>query len=646
MCGIAGIIGTVDEPNRRALLAMTAALVHRGPDATDVWQSDADADGHGCLLGFRRLSILDLSAAADQPMTDPVGGQTLVFNGEIYNYRELRDELVGRGESFTSSGDTAVLLRSLALDGLAACSRLRGMFAFGLWDPGNRQLTLARDPHGIKPLYVCRNPDPRGAWSVVFASEVRAIVASGLLGRPRLDPAAVESVLWNGFVMGPGTAIAGVSSILPGATTTIDRRGRDVGSSSYWSMPGSAPPSSSEELANTLRETVRLHLASDVPLGVFLSGGVDSGVVANLAQRVSGAQPVQTFTLAFEEEALSEGAAARAIADAIGTEHQEILLTESDFVAGLSHAVDSLDQPTFDGLNSYVMAKAVRDAGLTVALAGTGGDELFGGYETFRQLPAASAWNRRMRHVPDAARQAMAAAVKRAKQRGRSGPVPPQSRWAKLPAMVAAGDDMVALYQLSYALFLPDLQRELLADGVPTTLDRGLSADMAARLETEVTGRSSLTAISILEQRCFLGERLLRDSDAASMAASLELRVPLVDHVLTGAVNRLDDRLRYNPVGRKQALRNAGLDGLDPALFERPKQGFQLPFDDWIRQHLGGAMEETMRDSAATSAAGLDPTTVARVWDAFRDGGPGIFWSRVWALYVLIRWCDANGVAL
>ena len=174
----------------------------------------------------------------------------------------------------------------------------------------------------------------------------------------------------------------------------------------------------------------------------------------------------------------------------------------------------------------------------------------------------------------------------------------------------------------------------------------GLSADMAARLETEVTGRSSLTAISILEQRCFLGERLLRDSDAASMAASLELRVPLVDHVLTGAVNRLDDRLRYNPVGRKQALRNAGLDGLDPALFERPKQGFQLPFDDWIRQHLGGAMEETMRDSAATSAAGLDPTTVARVWDAFRDGGPGIFWSRVWALYVLIRWCDANGVAL
>ncbi|MGH7213842.1 MAG: asparagine synthetase B family protein, partial [Tepidisphaeraceae bacterium] len=252
-------------------------MVHRGPDAGGSWESPADADGRGCLFAHRRLSILDLSHAADQPMTDAVGGQTIVFNGEIYNYIELREALQRSGQTFTSSGDTTVMLRALVTQGPEACATLRGMFAFALWDPKTRQLTVARDPHGIKPLYLCQNPDPQGDWSLLFSSEVRSILASGLIGKPRLDPRAVASVVWNGFVMGPGTAIKGVESLPPGDVRGYDARGRQKSAKTFWSMPDADQPKtdSRDELRHALRECVRLHLASDVPLGVFLSGGVD-----------------------------------------------------------------------------------------------------------------------------------------------------------------------------------------------------------------------------------------------------------------------------------------------------------------------------------------------------------------------------------
>ncbi|MGH7214613.1 MAG: asparagine synthase-related protein, partial [Tepidisphaeraceae bacterium] len=369
--------------------------------------------------------------------------------------------------------------------------------------------------------------------------------------------------------------------------------------------------------------------------------------VANLAQKAQPDRPVNTFTLAFEEASFNEGEYARAIAKAIGTNHREILLTESSFVKNLDTAIETLDQPTFDGLNSYYMSKAVREAGLTVALVGTGGDELFGGYTTFRYVPTMLRWSRRSAWMPKGAKLAMARLVRAMKQRGRSGAVAPQTKWAKLPAMVDADDDRIALYQLSYALFLPDFQRELLAPDLrDAALPDGLPPALHERLVREVHHHSPLSAISVMEQRCFLGERLLRDTDAASMASALELRVPLVDQVLTAHVNRLSDNARYAPVGRKQALRDAGLEGLDPGLFDRPKSGFVLPFDRWIRQNLGTAMDQTMNDARAAAAVGLDGAAVAKLWRAFRDDAPGMYWSRVWAIYVLLRWCHRHGVLL
>jgi asparagine synthase (glutamine-hydrolysing) len=289
------------------------------------------------------------------------------------------------------------------------------------------------------------------------------------------------------------------------------------------------------------------------------------------------------------------------------------------------------------------MSRAIRAAGFTVALSGAGGDELFGGYTSYRDLPVLHRWSQRAAWVPRGL-QVTAAELASRLLCGSGGTVPPQTRWAKLPDMVRCGDDLLALYQLAYALFLPGFQHELLAPGFAEALADGLPVAMRQRILVESRGRTPLSAISVMEQRLFLGERLLRDNDVASMASSLEQRVPLVDQVLFERVDRLPDQARYRPLGQKAVLRRIGLRGLDPAMFERPKSGFVLPFDCWIRHGLKDVMDQTLRDPQAIAPVGLDPAAVERLWRAFLDGAPGMYWSRVWSVYVFIRWCHRNRV--
>jgi asparagine synthase (glutamine-hydrolysing) len=646
MCGIAGLIGRMDGTNRAALKRMNDAMSHRGPDGEGFWESVPDDGGWGVMLAHRRLSILDLTNAAAQPMVDPTTGHVVTLNGEIYNYVDLRHRLISAGHNFQSTGDTAVMLRTLSMDGRHAVKTLRGMFAFAFWNVHERSLILARDPLGIKPLYVARNTDSRGAWSVVFASEVRAILASGLLGRPKLNPAAAGSVVWNGFMVAPQTAVQQIESVMPGELRVYGGRGAESKRENYWVAPhaGDTAPIHEDELARVLQDSVRVHLASDVPLGVFLSGGVDSSAVANLAQRAAGDR-VNTFTLNFDEAEFSEGRIAREVAEAIGTRHRELLLTEAHFVARLDAALDSLDQPTFDGLNSYYMSHAVREAGFKVALVGSGGDELFGGYTTFRDLPKLMRWSSSARWIPASLRIAMGRAVASLIQPSK-GSFPPQTRWAKLPDMLANGDDPLALYQLAYALFVPASQRKLLGGRVDPSLTHGLPEAMRARLRSEMNSGEILPVIGLLERALFLGERLLRDTDAASMSASIEIRLPLVDQVLVENVERLPIGNRFDPIGKKAALRRIGLNGLNPQLFERPKAGFVLPYDRWLRSGLGKMIDETMRDPQAIAPTGLDPESVRRLWQAFLDGAPGMYWSRIWAIYVFIRWCHRHQVYL
>ncbi len=648
MCGLAGIVGRISDANRSALRRMTEAMHHRGPDGEGIWVSEPDAQDRGVLLGHRRLSILDLSNAASQPMIDPQRGDVVVLNGEIYNYREIRSDLEAKGHALWSTGDTAALLRHISLHGFDAVKDLRGMFAFAQWDPRAGRLLLARDALGIKPLYFTRNPDPGGEWSFAFASEVRAILRSGLLRAPRLRAAAVASVVWNGFAVAPDTVVEGVESLLPGEMRVFKPDGQEVRRTRYWTQATlpSAGRATESDLAGALEDSVRRHLASDVPLGVFLSGGVDSSAIANVARRVSS-DPVHSFTLAFPEAEHNEGEIARAVAAAIGTEHHEVLLDPASFRDQLDEAAASLDQPSFDGLNTYFMSQAVARAGFKVALVGSGGDELFGGYTSFRDLPTMATWSRRAGWIPPGVRRLAAETVARWKAPAR-GPVPQQTRWAKLPAMVDAGDDVLALYQYAYALFLPETHRALL-DGAAVTLPGGylgLPPQRAALLREELAGRSVLGTVAGYEQSLFLGERLLRDTDATSMAASIEVRLPLVDQQLLETVAALPDVDRFLPVRSKAMLRRVGLRGLDPALFDRPKSGFELPFAQWLRGPLADDVSAVLNDAALMRSIGLSAEPVASLWKAFKTGAPGLYWTRIWCLYTLAVWARRHGLSV
>jgi asparagine synthase (glutamine-hydrolysing) len=642
MCGIAGAVGGLDPGVLEAVRRSDVSQAHRGPDAEGFWTSPIRGEGTGAAFAHRRLAIIDLSEGGRQPMIDPSTGNVLCFNGEIYNFRQLRTELKAAGASFRTLTDTEVILHAYAAWGSSCVQRLRGMFAFALWDATRRCVFLARDRLGIKPLYIVHVRRPGGGRVLLFASELRALLEGGLVER-RLNPRGLAAYLWNGFVTGPETIIDGVQKLDAGHTARISDAGEILKYDRYWQLPAPAVHTHERDaLSRTLREAVELRLVSDVPIGVFLSGGIDSSAVAALATRSSGSR-IRTFNLGFDEASYDESPHARAVAQALGTEHHEIRLTQGDFKRQLETALSSLDQPSFDAINTYFISRAVREAGMTVALSGAGGDELFGGYRSFVDVPRARRWARRLAPIPKATLRKIAAI---AVQTILPGEIPPQTRWGKLGDALATRGALVELYQVSYGLFSSAFVQQLRRTPVPDGMDFGLHAARARALETMISGRSELEAVSLLELSCFVGDRLLPDTDAASMAVSLEVRVPLLDHEVIEAATALDERARYRPLGLKQALRDTALSSLDPALFDRPKSGFVLPLEDWSRDALTGEIESSFRNEEACEEVGLDPAATRRLWRAYRAGSPGIYWSRVWALFVLLHWARAHRVRL
>jgi asparagine synthase (glutamine-hydrolysing) len=644
MCGLAGAVGHLDATLIAAVQRAAAAQVHRGPDDEGFWQS-ASPGRDGVLLAFRRLAIVDLSADGHQPMVDARTGNVLVFNGEIYNFRELRAELAALGHAFRSQSDTEVLLTAYAEWGTDALRRLRGMFGFALWDARARRLVLARDRIGIKPLFHCTIERPHGR-TLLFASELRALLATGLVAR-RLSRAAIGSYVWNGFVAGPQTIIDGVG-VLPAGTfaTWAEADGR-LKEQRYWQLPAARPAADGiDRLRHELHTAVQQHLNADVPVGMFLSGGIDSSAITNLAARtVAPHRRLRTFTIGFDETTYDEAPHAERVAMAIGTEHTTVRLTQRRFTDQLDTALRSIDQPTFDGINSWFVSRAVRDVGITVALSGAGGDELFGGYHSFRDVPRVARLGRRTRRVPERVLRLVSNGIA-AFAGGRRRAVGPQSRWGKLADALAARGDLVGVYQVCHALFTTAFSRRLLADDGDTELRCGLPRRRFAELAAMVDGTSALHAVSLLEMANFVGERLVRDIDAASMAASLETRVPLLDHVVVEAAAGVADHGRFAPLGRKMLLRELALTGLRRDLFDRPKAGFVLPIELWVRRALAAEVGRTLCDRARCEAVGLDVGATAALWNAWSAGVRGLYWSRVWAIYVLLWWAREHRVSL
>jgi asparagine synthase (glutamine-hydrolysing) len=669
MCGIAGAIRWI--PDRREAASrprseriagfverMSEAQRHRGPDGSGLWQSS----GQEVVFGHRRLAILDLSEAGAQPMVDGDSGCAITFNGEVYNFLEIRRDLESLGETFCSSSDTEVILKAHKRWGIDAVRRFRGIFALALWDPRARAVHLVRDPIGIKPLYwtTLRDGDS-GEEVVLFASELRALLASGAVPR-RLEPAAVASYLWHGFVVGPDTIVEGVH-LLPAATILTIEAGDGTHRQNsrkvrqYWRMPSSTDRKTTvADLRDELTRTVKMQLVSDVPLGVFLSGGVDSSAVAALASDVAPGA-VHTFTIGFDVAAYDETRYARQVADAIRSRHTGVVLTEQTFQEQLPDAFTAIDQPTFDGINTYFVSRAARNAGMTVALAGAGGDELFGGYASYVDIPRAMcavAWLP-VAEAGGIGRRALDSTVTLGARFANEiswdlfKVAPPQTRWGKVADVVRAGRDALGLYQVSYALFSRETQSTLAANVVREAQrqqQHGLPAHVAGSWRQRIEGSELLHAVSLLELSSFIGERLLRDTDAASMAVGLEVRVPLLDHVLAETIGGIDPIRRFSPARKKQLLREVALSRLDPTIFDRPKSGFVLPIDTWARQGLQPQMEALFAEVGLARRVGLRGESVRTLWRSFVDGRPGLYWTRIWALYVLLAWCQRHDVYL
>jgi asparagine synthase (glutamine-hydrolysing) len=559
MCGINGILRLDPQappPDAEEALRTRDSMTARGPDGAGLW---ADPNGD-VVLAHRRLSIIDLSDAGLQPMASADGRYRIVFNGEIYNYKELRSELAP-GYPFRSRSDTEVILALFAAQGLPGLSRLRGMYAFGIWDDREKRLLLARDPNGIKPLYYSTD-----GKHLRFASQVKALLAGGAVAT-RQDPAGVCGFLLWGSVPEPWTVYDSVKA-LPAAHLLW--AGREGARQPELLPQGPEPPADAPDLPAAIGESVRAHLVSDVPVAIFLSAGLDSGMVASLAAR-SQPEPPVTITLRFREFAGTpddEGPLAAEVAKALGTRHLERWVSRDEFLAAWPDAVHAMDQPSIDGLNTYWVCKAAREAGIKVALSGLGGDELLGGYPSFRDVPT---WQRRVR----VARRLP----------GLAAAWPRLSRWArpatpKLRGLMRYGGSLAGAYFLRRGLFLPEELPGLIGEELATA---GLSAHDpvlagAGALGTHVA--SAWEAVHALETRLYLRNQLLRDSDWASMAHSVELRVPFVDARLQRTAAASGFSLP------RQAGKRAVADRLAPdlprALSHRRKTGFRTPAASWL----------------------------------------------------------------
>ena len=658
MCGIAGAVGSlslvrssdvsIGERVAECVARVSHALRHRGPDGQGTWSTER----REVVFAHRRLAILDLSEAGAQPMVHAASGCAITFNGEIYNFQELRRELESGGESFSSNSDTEVVLKAFVRWGLDVVPRLRGIFAMGIWDPRSRSVHLVRDQMGIKPLYwtIVRG-GPLGGETLLFASEVRSLLASGVVPR-RLDPAGVASYLAQGFVVGPNTMVEGVK-LLPGASILTVAPGSGESNTlslrRYWELPaGAAGTTTEQDLHDVLANTVRMQLVSDAPLGIFLSGGIDSSAVAALASEAAPGA-IHTFTIGFEDKDLDESRHAAAVAAAIRSRHTNVVLREEDFLAQLPGAMTAIDQPTFDAINTYFVSRAARNAGMTVALAGTGGDELFGGYRSFVELP------KMMKGTSWLPGRLLDGVIRGAARMGGGTfwdvlrRAPPQTRWGKLADVARGANDLLALYQVSYSLFTAETQERLASSAVRNEQSEqvfGLPSAVADIWRGRVRDQGLLHAISLLELSSFIGERLLRDTDAASMAVALEVRVPLLDHVLCESVAGLDPGQRFKPLLKKMALRRAGLSKVDPSLFDRPKSGFVLPIAGWTRRGLKPELDRLFTDTELIGRVGLNPATVRTLWNSYTSGKRGLHWSRVWSIYVLLAWCRTHDVSL
>ncbi|MBK7708789.1 MAG: asparagine synthase (glutamine-hydrolyzing) [Acidobacteria bacterium] len=616
MCGIAGIVGP-ERPSavKDTLSKMTDRLRHRGPDAT----------GHffdqGVALGHLRLSIIDLSESANQPMSDSSNRFIITFNGEIYNYLEVRSKLPDY--DFRTNSDTETILAAYSKFGPDCLALMNGMFAFAIWDTERRELFIARDRLGVKPLYYFL-----GEGVLYFASEIRALLASEAVPR-RIDRGALRDYLQFQSVYAPDSIVEGIKQLPAGSFARF--AGKEIEIRTYWSIEADPAPieeKSESEVRGKVRElfrrSVERRLVSDVRLGAFLSGGIDSSAVVAMMSEISPA-PVSTFSVNFAEKEFDESEYAETIARKFKTEHTSIRLGAADFLEQLPKALKAADSPSGDGVNTYVVSKATREAGLKVALSGVGGDELFAGYPNFLN------WLRfrggPVSRVPQVLKKAAGAVLSHSAN----------SKYQRLGSLLSAGNSSIAAF---YPRTRQVLSERLVGELTGTFDGSSTIASELATRGAEIAEFPMLSQFSIAEMLGYTQNVLLKDADQFSMASALEVREPFFDFELVEYVLRIPDSFKY-PSYPKRLLVESLAPMLPDSIVHRKKMGFVLPWEHWMRSELQEFCERRIGLIAERDI--LDGARVGRLWRDFAERRSGVLWSHIWHIGVLAEWLEENG---
>jgi asparagine synthase (glutamine-hydrolysing) len=629
MCGINGIIGLKDKNFAiEKITAMNNSLRHRGPNDEGTYIEDKIA------FGQRRLSIIDLSTDGHQPMKSHDGRYVLIYNGELYNYKDLKFELQRfvqganhQAYLFQTNSDTEVIIAAYARWGADCVKHFNGMFAFAIWDTVNKELFISRDRLGIKPLYYFYAD---GIFA--FSSEIRALLSANIIPR-KLDADYLIDYLRYQTVHAPDTIVKGVKMLMPGHNITM--KNDELKSKSYWSLTENISDESKgksyKEICDSvnllLTKSVERRLIADVPFGAFLSGGIDSSVIVGLMSKVSS-KKVQTFSVTFDESEFSEAKYAQLIARKFNTSHHEIKLTSKDFLNELPNALKAMDHPSGDGPNTFVVSKATKNAGITMALSGLGGDELFAGYDVFKRVLELNKkqW---LRGMPLIMRRAGGNIISTFK----SG--------------IAIEKISVLLNQqkINFDSFYPLSRQVLMDERIKSIVNYNqLKENRVAKIIEQIQLTENLETISktsIAEISTYMQNVLLRDTDQMSMAHALEVRVPFMDHKLVEYVLGVQDKFKM-PTSPKKLLVDSMGDLLPPEIVNRPKMGFTLPWKNWMKKELKAFCEEKI--FALSKRNSFNETEVIKLWKEFLVDNPSITWSRIWYLVVLENYLQENGI--
>ncbi|HEX8525596.1 asparagine synthase (glutamine-hydrolyzing) [Allosphingosinicella sp.] len=643
MCGIAGFIDLAGArspaENDRLALAMRDSIRHRGPDAAGLW-SNPEA---GVWLAHRRLSIIDLSEAGAQPMATPDGRAHIVYNGEAYNFAELRPELEAAGYRFRGHSDTEVLLYGCHHWGVEkTVGHLGGMFAFAYWDSSARTLTLVRDRLGKKPLYWAKTP--RG---FLFASELTPLMLHPDCPRA-IDRSSVSEYLRTHYIGAPHSIFEGVEKLGPGEMLTFDTRSGEVTRGAYWSVRGAAergfaapfqgsPEEAVDEAETLISDSTRIRMVSDVPLGAFLSGGIDSSTVVAMMQRHGGGS-ARTFSIGYSDSDYDEAVHARAVARHLGTSHTELILEPSDALAVVPELARMFDEPFGDmsQIPTFLVSKLARQH-VTVALSGDGGDELFAGYN--RHI-AAGGLLKRLARLPRPARAAMAKAIRAL----------PPDRWQALlrplPAKLRPRAVGEKLHKLAGAMTLPEGEqyRRIVSqwdDPESVVIDGPERPGPAEDPELRAAFPDSVAYMRYLDLVTWLPGDVLTKVDRASMAVSLEARAPLLDHRLVEFSFRIPSSLHLRNGEGKWLLRRVLERSVPRALFERPKMGFGIPMGQWLRGPLRDWAEELLSERRLRATGFLRPEPVRALWQRHLRSEVNAQYQ-LWPVLMLLAWCEAH----